>query len=247
MSGDLLRLIENDTRRRKSNVTGFCTSAAVAELVRTGMPQQDAELAVRQAVLDHFPAFANSWDGYIDRNGYLLELLLLPGDQKAHLAGNPAWAGLNELVQRAADSRMSMLSDTALVVELAKLSELNSRRDETHPAYALMVNVHGLHPELARAVMLHAKVIPWWAYPLLGFLILLGAGTFLLALVNPHSAVFENESVGGVGWMHYILLPLVTLALIGALWLIVKRRPLLEREWRQQLERYRRASATGPG
>ncbi|HES58290.1 MAG TPA: hypothetical protein ENO21_02560, partial [Firmicutes bacterium] len=162
--GNLIQLIERDARRKRSNVTGYRPAAAAAELAGQGVSQTAAESQVRQAILADFPRFANSWDKYIDHNGYLLELLLLPDADKQLLAAHESLGRLRQLAERTEGSAISFIADTSMTVELAKLAELNARRDETHPAYSLMVQVHRLHPELARAVMLHAKVVPWWVY-----------------------------------------------------------------------------------
>ena len=109
------------------------------------------------------------------------------------------------------------------------IGELSIARETgRHPAAELMADKYGIHKELAKAVLLHSRIEPWWAHIALTAAWLVCGLVFMAALLNPHSPAFENDSVGGVGPLHYIVLPLFTLMFFAVqIWLLkVRPQPL---------------------
>ena len=99
----------------------------------------------------------------------------------------------------------------------ATVSLQRNQEQGRHPARELMQSQYGLHPELALAVLKHSRVVPWWALLALAAVTLVCGCVFTLAIVDPQNTAFQNESVGGVGPMHYIVLPLMGLLFLAAL------------------------------
>ena len=119
------------------------------------------------------------------------------------------------------------------------------RKTGDHQSVDLLTEVYGLHPSLARAVALYSETVPWWAYLAINAFIILASWLFWLAIVDPQNAAFTNDSVGGVGWMHYTILPLFALGMLAAEIFMIKDTPRREKAWQEQLVKYRKAAREG--
>lgn len=232
-----------------ASATGFIPPVAIDQLVSHGWSQARAEETVRLCLLQHFTVFADSWDDYIDNRGWLLDLLSAQDSLREKISSRFSVAPLLETVGAMRDDVQAPLKDPRAWGPLLKSSgELfHGRETGEHPAAELMVVKYGLHRELAKAVLLHSRIEPWWAHIALTAAWLISGLVFIAALTNPHSQAFENESVGGVGPLHYVVLPLFTLIFLGAQIWLIKVRPQRQKQWREQLARYVQASEEKAG
>lgn len=235
------------TPQASGSATGFIPAVACEQLVTQGWDARRAEGAVRQALLGRFTAFADSWDDYIDNRGWLLELLGAPEGLREKTSGRFSLAPLLATVETLRVDPQAPLKDARQWGPLLKSAgELSQQREAgQHPAAELMVSKYGLHRELAKAVLLHSRLEPWWAHIALAAAWLVCGLVFLAALVNPHNPAFENDSVGGVGPLHYVVLPLFALMFLAAQIWLIKVRPQRQKQWREQLGRYIQASGAG--
>lgn len=220
--------------------SGYVPAEAAKLLAADGQGAAAAEQLINGLVLQRFPAFADSWDSYVDNAGWLADALSLPAAERQAFAERWSIPGLLEIADQVPGNPLAALGDwPRLSGLLRETSALQLKRESgVHPAGTLMASRYGLHPELAKAVLLHGRIEPWWVHPVLSFFVLLCAGLFTLALADPHNAAFDNESVGGVGPLHYIVLPLFGLLIATVQVWLLKTRPQRQRQWREQLKRY---------
>jgi hypothetical protein len=218
--------------------TGCSLTGARQKLVESGLDAAAADLALGAAAVRHFRGFAGSWGSYIQRNGWLYELLDLDEDERRRIVERCHIKELAGLVARLLDNPASIMLDVTSLAELTRLAN-QIQQDKEHPDSPirhLLTARHGLDPELALAVLKYSQSVPWWA--LLAFPVgaVVCALVFLAAIVNPHADFFENA--GGVGIAHYTLVPLLAIGFgFASVWL-VKTRPQRERAWREQLAKY---------
>jgi len=225
-------------KRSGPSYSGYRPAEALSRLVADGWDQPTADAALHEAVVARFPSFANSWDSYIDNQGFFWELMQLSEDEREKLSA--PLKSLKELVDGLKHDPVTLLSDLPRLYELStELSQL-SRCDRPlkHPALALMTQRYGLHTELAHAVLLHARAVPWWVHLLLPLFVVAVGFIFVLALVDPHNQGFEN--VGGVSWVHYTVLPLFMVAFAAVEVWLIRDAPRRAKAWREQLARYER-------
>ena len=227
------------------SATGLIPPVASERLISMGWDPARADSAVRQALLQHFTAFADSWDSYIDNKGWLIDLLAADESLRKDISGQFGVTKLIDTVDTMRADPQAALSDLPQWGPLLKsVGELSIARETgRHPAAELMADKYGIHKELAKAVLLHSRIEPWWAHIALTAAWLVCGLVFMAALLNPHSPAFENDSVGGVGPLHYIVLPLFTLMFFAVQIWLLKVRPQRQKEWREQLARYIQASA----
>jgi len=238
--------IKSGKARAERVYTGYSVAAARAALANTGMIAADAERTLKAAVVGHFRDFAGSWSNYITSNGWLYELLELPVPERRRIVERCHIADLAELVERLVENPASIMLDLSSLAQLTQLANQIQQDKERpdSPIRHLLTARHGLHPELALAVLKYSQAVPWWvlvAFPIAALVLLL---VFWQALVNPHAEFFENA--GGVGLAHYLLVPLMAGAFIFASVWLVRDRPRREREWREQLEVFRQAAESAP-
>jgi hypothetical protein len=235
--------------RDSGSSTGCIPPVAMEQLATHGWDAARAEGAVRLALLQHFPAFADSWDAYIDNRGWLTDLLGAPQCLRDKIAGRFPVAPLIGIAETMRLDPQAPLKNARQWGPLLQATGELARRGESgeHPAADLMVEKYGINRELAKAVLLHSRVEPWWAHIALAAGWLICAAIFITAIVDPHNPGFENGSVGGVGPLHYILLPLFILMFLGAQIWLIKTRPRRQKLWREQLARYVQASEDNAG
>lgn len=226
---------------RKGQVlkSGMVPERAVQILAGQGMDAAEARRDIEAWILRHFPRFANSWDVYIENHGFMTDAprLKAAGHGDGQAAGDllKLPGSVSELVSNPA----AVLGQPEKVGSMLDYASMLNRRDSDHPAQFMLVRLYGLHPLLAQAVMQHSRVVPWWAYWVILIFTVICGSTFIQAIVDPHNPGFENESVGGVGPLHYIVLPLLTLAFASALVWLIRDRPRREQAWRKILQQYR--------
>lgn len=226
-------------KARSERVYTGCSMARAREaLVKFGLDAAAADRALHAAAVRHFRGFAGSWGSYISRNGWLYELLDLEEEERKRIVERCHIKELSDLVVRLLDNPASIMLDVASLAELTQLAN-QIQRDKEHPGSPLrylLTERHGLHPELALAVLKYGQTVPWWALVAFPVAAAVCAAIFWQALVNPHAEFFENA--GGVGLAHYVLVPLLALAFAFASGWLIKDRPRREREWRDQLAKY---------
>jgi hypothetical protein len=229
--------------RDSGSATGFIPPVAMEQLNRHGWDTTKAEGAVRLALLKNFMTFADSWDAYIDNRGWLTDLLGAEQSLREKIASRFPVAPLIAIAEAMRLDPQAPLKDLQQWGPLLQATGELARRSETgeHPAVELMVAKYGMHRELAKAVLLHSRVEPWWAHMALAAGWLICAAIFITAIVDPHNPGFDNASVGGVGPLHYIMLPLFILMFLAAQIWLIKTRPRRQQQWREQLTRYVRA------
>jgi hypothetical protein len=233
--------IKGGQGRKERVYTGMSIARARETLVASGLSAAEADRALQAAVLQHFRAFAGSWGNYVTRNGWLYELLELPEAERQPIIERCHIGELAQLIKRLVDNPASIMLDIASLAELTQLANRiqQDKEQPDSPIRYLLTEQHGLHPELALAVLKYSQAVPWWALIALPLAALVLILVFWQALVNPHAEFFENA--GGVGLAHYLLVPLMAAAfIIVSIWL-VRDRPRREREWREQLAEYRQA------
>jgi len=221
--------------------TGYSVDAAVKTLSRQGHDETAARAAVARAILKQFPKFGGSWAGYISGNGWLHELVRMPEPERIRLAEELQVAELVEQTREVLEDPQASLANLSLMSGLAlESARLNKEQEQAgSPVRYFLEQRFGLHPELALAVLKYGMAVPWWVLLLLPVMGLLCAGLFVLAIVEPEAEMFQN--VGGVGILHYTIVPLFAVFFFWCTVWLIRDRPRREREWREQLERYRRA------
>jgi len=221
--------------------TGMSVAGARETLVASGLSIATADRALQSAVLQRFRAFAGSWGNYITRHGWLYELLELPEAERQPIVERCHIGELAQLVKRLVENPASIMLDIGSLAELTQLANRiqQDKEQPDSPIRHLLTARHGLHPELALAVLKYSQSVPWWAliaFPVAALVLIL---VFWQALVNPHAEFFENA--GGVGPAHYLLVPLMAAAFIFVSVWLVRDRPRRERAWRDQLAKYQQA------
>ena len=238
----VIQLLGKRKTRRSSTTTkirtGFIPKVAVSSLVAQGWSAEDARQAVHEAILLRFPAFANSWDAYAGGHGVLSDLSELSEDDRQTFEKRFGIGDALRTLKEAADFPVELFSDIPKLADFtSRLSRLSAATGDNSAVFFMFTRRYSMHPELARAVMLHSKIVPWWIHPLLTLFFLLVGGLFVLAIVDPQNEGFRN--VGGVGILHYTVLPLFALLFLGVEIYFIKSKPRFERAWREQLAVYR--------
>jgi hypothetical protein len=196
--------------------------------VAQGWPAEDAAQAVHEAILSRFPAFANSWDAYASGHGILSGIDELSEDDRNAFEKQFRICEALRTLKEAADAPVQLLSDLPKLAELSsRISKLSAATGDRSAVFFMFTRRYSMPPDLARAVMLHSKIVPWWIHPLLTLFFLLVGGLFVLAIVDPQNEGFRN--VGGVGILHYTVLPLFALLFLGVEIYFIKSRPRFER------------------
>lgn len=221
--------------------TGFSIVRASETLAKSGLGAAQINQALHAAVIKRFGSFANSWSNYITRHGWLFELLEMDEAERQPIIKRSGVGELSELVRKLAENPVAMLMD---LVSLAQLATLSSRFEQekgkpNNPICLMLTERHGLHPELALAVLKHSQSVPWWVLVVLPLAALVCGLVFVQAIINPHAQSFEDA--GGVGILHYTAVPLLGAFFVAATVWLIKDRPRREKEWREQLDKYVRA------
>ena len=227
-------------RSRRIN-TGYSIDLARKSLAAKGMDDAQIQHALHEAVAVHFRAFAGSWSQYVTANGWLHELLELNADERRAIIERCRLNELAEYLDKIVENPLSMFTDLAGIAQLTKLTARlqQEAQEPDNPVRRMLEDRHGLHPELALAVLKYGQAVPWWVLILLPVFAVFAGWVFYQALVNPQAEFFTNA--GGVTWLHYTVLPLFTLVFIFVTGYLIKDRPLREREWREQLAKYKQA------
>ena len=230
----------NRDRSQQRMLTGGSLAGAVNRLVDEGWSEAEAREVLRTVVLERFRKFAAGWSGYCNGDGWLRQLLLVDEGLRNEIA---ARHGIGDLVETALDLRDGAgLPDIMKLVSFGQSQSRLTRElrgKAEHPAVDLMVRVHGLPPDLARAVALYSETVPWWVYLLINVLLVIAGWIFWLAVTDPTNEVFTNDSVGGVGPGHYFVLPLMIIGMVAAQVWLVKDTPRREQAWREWFDRYK--------
>lgn len=230
---------------RKTVYSGFSPALAAPVLIAEGWEPQEVEAAFRKLSLDRFAAFSGSWNGYVAGHGFMYELDQLPPEALQEYEERFKLSATKKEIEKLATQGVMALADPlALANSIGKLNRLQAEAASgdpaQHPALPALTRYHGLHPELAQAVVLHQQAVPWWAIALIFFFASLAALVFVAALINPHSEAFNDGA--GAGPAQYIVSPLFSLLFFAVgiwLWRDLPRR---NAKWLAALERYRSSS-----
>lgn len=223
---------------------GYSPALAAANLREQGWDETEAASVIKAVILRRFAACAGSWNSYVSGHGFLYELEQLP----------PALSGLYEERYKLSETKaelqklldagpLALANPAQLAGTIGKLNTLqvegaNGDADK-HPALPALVDYHGLHPELARAVVLYQQAVPWWAIALIFFFAALAGLIFVGALVNPQSEAFNDGA--GAGPAQYVAAPLFSIAFFAVGSWLWRDSPRRNAAWRAALERYRAA------
>jgi hypothetical protein len=225
-------------RERKQVRSGYSFTAALSALTAQGWEAGTAGAELKAAVLQHFPAFAGSWNGYVAGHGYLYELASLPAAVRDHYE----WAyGVGELaqdVQSLTDAGPGILTSPqellGTMTQLHRLQVAGTGTAADHPVLPALRDAYGLPQELAEAVVLHQRAVPGWAIAVILSLALLLILVFLGQLGMPRA----GEGAAGPGDRFGVALFAMIFLAVGV-WLL-RDGPKRHAEWRAALERYRR-------
>lgn len=233
--------------KRQPMYSGYSLAAARAKLLAEGWQAAVIEEALHGTIVGNFRRFAASWAGYVGGRGWFNELLQMDDAERGPIIGECRLESIWETVQQGQQSLTALLSDLGKLATVAdEAKALEARREEPgSPIRYFLERRYGLPAELSLAVMKCNQAVPWWVFIVLAVLAVLCGWLFWLAIVDPQNAAFQ--SAGGVGWLHYTVVPLFAVAMVGVdVWLIIDR-PRRERDWREQLQRYVESGPVGPG
>jgi hypothetical protein len=240
-AADIPPFLRNAAKQKPENQrTGMLPAAAVSALTAAGQDADTAWQAVLQAIASRFPAFAGSWQQYISSGGFLLDLWCLPPERRAELVARLKLERVMQLAEQAAADPVMALANLPLLQELSQLTRrVENREDPQHPAHVMLLEAHGFPPELATAVLLYSRSVPWWVHPILSVMVLICLGVFILAIADPHSEVFNTQDCHGANWVHYTVLPLFVLGMSWVEAYLLRNRQRWDKAWRDALTAWR--------
>jgi hypothetical protein len=216
-------------------------------LLEQGWRSEEIEDVFRKLMTERFAAFSGSWNGYVSGHGFMYELNELPPDAVQEYEERFKLSATKAEVEKLTQQGVMALADpVGLANSIGKLNALQTQAASSeasqHPALPALIKRHGLHPDLAQAVVLHQRAVPPWAIALIFFFALLCLLVFIAALVSPQSEAFNNNDVGGVGPGQLVVAPLFGIAFCWVgIWLW-RDSPRRNAQWLAALERYRNSS-----
>lgn len=221
---------------KSSSRTGYSPLEAEASLVSAGLSTDEARRQVGETVRVRAEAVVRSWTPWIESYGFIDEMFRLPPETLKEFLHHHGWDDLQRRVVMLATYPAQWESDPALRDELSNRVTDLVMRDAPHPAFFMLIHLHGLPAGLAEAACLRHRFVVSWAPLAMVFLLLLFPFVALISLIPVLAGRARIFPPLLFAWAFTFLITLAVATL-------VREPPFRRPAWRKRVARWREETA----